>query len=100
MRDKTRKPGAAPITVEAKSRLARFVCQEKPKDGAHWSARELSRRFGASRAAVNAVLRERNLKPRLVKRFQFSTDRDFIYKPQGVVGLYLDPPRERNSALR
>jgi len=92
LKDKTRKPGTAPITVEVKNRLTRFVCQEKPKDGTHWSTRELSKRFGISHTAVNTILRERNLKPHLVKRFQFSTDKDFIYKLQDVVGLYLDPP--------
>jgi transposase len=92
LKDKTRKPGTAPITTEVKDELTRFVCQEKPKDGTHWSTRELSTRFGISHTAVNTILRERNLKPHLVKRFQFSGDKDFINKLQDVVGLYLDPP--------
>ena len=92
LKDKTRKPGTAPIPSEAKDRLTRFVCQEKPQDGTHWSTRELSKRFGISHTSVNTILRERNLKPHLVKRFQFSTDKDFIRKLQDVVGLYLNPP--------
>jgi len=92
LKDKTRKPGTAPIPSEAKDKLIRFVCQEKPKDGTHWSTRELSKRFGVSHTSVNTILRERNLKPHLVKRFQFSTDKDFINKLQDVVGLYLNPP--------
>jgi transposase len=92
LKDKTRKPGKSPITTEIKDELTRFVCQEKPKDGTHWSTRELSIRFGISHTAINTILRERNLKPHLVKRFQFSTDKDFINKLQDVVGLYLDPP--------
>jgi transposase len=92
LKDKTRKPGTAPIQAEVKDRLTRFVCQEKPKDMTHWSTRELSKRFGISHTAVNTILRERNLKPHLVKRFQFSTDKDFIRKLQDVAGLYLDPP--------
>jgi len=93
LKDKTRKPGTAPIQPEAKDKLTRFVCQEKPKDGTHWSTRELSKRFGISHTSVNTILRERNLKPHLVKRFQFSTDKDFISKLQDVVGLYLNPPK-------
>jgi transposase len=93
LKDKTRKPGIAPIPDEIKNQMIRFVCQEKPKNGTHWSTRELSKRFGVSHTAVNTILRERNLKPHLVKRFQFSTDKDFIYKLQDVVGLYLNPPQ-------
>ena len=92
LKDKTRKPGTAPIPSEAKDRLTRFVCQEKPQNGTHWSTRELSKHFGISHTSVNTILRERNLKPHLVKRFQFSTDKDFIRKLQDVVGLYLNPP--------
>jgi len=92
LKDKTRKPGTAPIQTEVKDQLTRFVCQEKPKNGTHWSTRELSKRFGISHTAVNTILRERNIKPHLVKRFQFSTDKNFIGKLQDVVGLYLNPP--------
>ena len=82
LQDKTRKPGTPPIPAAAKDELTRFVCQEKPRDGTHWSTRELSRRFKISHTAVNTILRERNLKPHLVKKFQFSTDKDFIRKGQ------------------
>jgi transposase len=92
LQDKTRKPGTAPIKAEVKDRLTRFVCQEKPKDGTHWSTRELSNHFGISHTSVNTILRERDIKPHLVKKFQFSTDKDFLHKLQDVVGLYLDPP--------
>jgi transposase len=90
--DKTRKPGKAPIPARLKNRLVRFVCQEKPKDGTHWSTRELSARFGISHTAVNTILREHGLKPHLVKRFQPSTDKEFESKLADVVRLYLDPP--------
>jgi transposase len=90
--DKTRKPGKAPISAELKNKLARFVCQEKPRDGTHWSTRELSGRFGISHTAVNTILNGYGLKPHLVKKFQFSTDKEFDSKLADVVGLYLDPP--------
>jgi transposase len=92
LKDKTRKPGIAPIPQELKDRITQFVCQEKPKDGTQWSTRELSTRFGISHTAVHTILRERNIKPHLVKHFQFSTDKEFINKLQDVVGLYLNPP--------
>ena len=73
-------------------RIRQFVCQEKPQDGTHWSTRELSKHFGISHTAVNRILKERNIKPHLVKKFQFSTDNEFESKLADVVGLYLAPP--------
>jgi transposase len=92
LRDKTRKPGKAPIAVEVKNELCRIVCNEKPESGTHWSTRELGKRMDISHGAVNVILRERGLKPHLVKKFQFSSDPDFEKKLEDVVGLYLDPP--------
>ena len=92
LHDKTRKPGKAPIQTALKNRLATFVCQEKPKDGTHWSTRELSIQFGISHTAVNTILNEYGIKPHLVKKFQFSTDKEFESKLADVVGLYLNPP--------
>ena len=90
--DKTRKPGIKPIPEEVKNKLIQFVCQEKPKDETHLSTRELGKRFSISHTAVNTILREHGLKPHLVKKFQFSTDKEFKSKLADVIGLYLDPP--------
>jgi transposase len=92
LKDKTRKPGTAPIPQDVKDTITRFVCQEKPENGTHWSTREVSKRFGISHTAVNTILRERGIKPHLVKKFQFSTDTEFEQKLKDVVGLYLEPP--------
>jgi len=90
--DKTRKPGIEPISDEVIAKLVQLVCREKPENGTHWSTRELAKRFGISHTSVNKILREYGLKPHLVKRFQFSTDKEFASKLADVVGLYLDPP--------
>ncbi|MDP7612011.1 MAG: IS630 family transposase [Nitrospinaceae bacterium] len=92
LNDKTRKAGKAPVPVEIKNEISRIVCQEKPKNASHWSTREIANRVGISHNAVAGVLRERNLKPHMVKRFQFSNDPEFEEKLADVVGLYLDPP--------
>lgn len=92
LKDKTRLPGKTPISVEVKNELCRIVCNEKPKNATHWSTRELAKRLGIGHASVNNILRERGLKPHLVKKFQFSTDPDFEKKLEDVVGLYLNPP--------
>jgi transposase len=92
IRDKTRKPGKAPISDEIKNEICKVVCTEKPKNSTYWSTRELAKRFGIGHATVNNILRERDLKPHLIKKFQFSNDPDFEKKLNDVVGLYLNPP--------
>jgi transposase len=41
---------------------------------------------------VSLILRERDIKPHLVKRFSFSNDPHFEEKLTDVVGLYMNPP--------
>jgi transposase len=78
--------------VETKNKLCAIACNEKPKDAAHWSVRSLAKRVGISKSAVNNILRERGIKPRLVETFQFSGDEKFEEKLNDVVGLYVNPP--------
>jgi transposase len=92
IRDKTRKPGKAPISEEKKNEICRIACQEKPPDETHWSTRKIGKRVGVGHAAVNRILRERDIKPHLVEKFQFSNDPDFESKLKDVVGLYMNPP--------
>jgi hypothetical protein len=47
---------------------------------------------GISKSSVNAILRERGIKPHLVETFQFSADELFEEKLRDVVGLYMNPP--------
>lgn len=92
LKDKTRLPGKKPISDEVKNEVCRIVCNEKPANATHWSTRELAKKIGISHVSINTILRERGLKPHLVKKFQFSTDTEFETKLKDVVGLYLDPP--------
>jgi transposase len=92
LKDKSRKPGKAPVSVETKNEICRIACNEKPKDATHWSVRSLAKRVGISKSAVNGILRERGIKPHLVETFQFSTDELFEEKLKDVVGLYMNPP--------
>ena len=92
LRDKTRKPGTAPIPEALKNSLVQFVCQTKPEHQTHWSTRELAEKYKISHTAVNKILGKYGIKPHLIKRFKFSTDKAFDTKLADVVGLYLDPP--------
>ena len=92
LKNRTKKPGKAPISDSVKNELCRIVCHEEPADATHWSTRELAKRLGIGQTAVSTILRERGLKPHLVRSFQFSTDPEFESKLEDVVGLYLNPP--------
>jgi transposase len=92
LRDKTRKPGKTPIDEALKNKICQTACHEKPKQATHWSVRELAKKFRVSKTSVNMILRERNIKPHLVKTFSFSTDEHFLEKLTDVTGLYLNPP--------
>jgi transposase len=90
--DKTRKPGKPPITEKLKNEICKTACAEKPADATRWSTRSLARKFGIGHDAVNRILRERGIKPHLVKKFNFNNDPRFEDKLTDVVGLYMNPP--------
>jgi transposase len=92
LKDKTRKPGKTPISVEKKNEICKIACTGKPKNATHWSVRSLAKQVGISKSSVNTILRERGIKPHLVETFQFSTDTEFESKLKDVVGLYMNPP--------
>jgi transposase len=92
LRDKTRKSGTPPISEAVKNRICTAACTERPENATHWSTRSLAKRFSVGKSTVNHILRERGIKPHLVKEFRFSTDRHFEGKLADVVGLYMNPP--------
>jgi transposase len=90
--DKTRNPGKAAISEDVKNEICKTACTEKPANATHWSSRSLAKKFGIGHDAVNRILRERGIKPHLVKKFSFSNDPDFAEKLNCVAGLYMNPP--------
>jgi transposase len=92
LKDKTRKPGKAPVSEETKNKLCTIACNEKTKDAAHWSVRSLAKRVGISKSAAANILWERGIKPHLVETFQFSSDEKVEEKLKDAVGLYMNPP--------
>jgi transposase len=92
VRDKTRKPGKAPISVELKNEIRGMACTVKPENAARRGTRSLAKRFKVSRGSVGRILRERGIKPHSVKRFSFSNDPQFVEKLTDVAGLYMNPP--------
>jgi hypothetical protein len=58
----------------------------------HWSVRRPAEKFGAGKTTVNALLREGDIKPRVVKTFKLGVDEHVEEKLTDVVGLYLNLP--------
>ncbi|GAB6391892.1 MAG: IS630 family transposase [Treponematales bacterium] len=92
LKDRTRPPGTAPISGELKNETAEAARKEKPENAAHRSARDSAKRFGISHTAVHAILPERGIKPRLVRKSNPSTDKEFGQKLKDAAGLCSDPP--------
>jgi hypothetical protein len=62
------------LSEELKNTIGETACLAKPQNATHWSVRSLAKKFGVSKTAVNTLLRERGIKPHLVKTCTFSTD--------------------------
>ena len=63
-----------------------------PQGLARWTCRSMARELGVSKATVQRVWSENEIKPHLTRVFKLSTDPDFEAKFWDVIGLYLNPP--------
>ena len=72
--------------------LVEATLRSKPEGATHWSCRTMARARGLSKATVNRVWQEYNLKPHRARSFKLSRDPRFLEKLTDVVGLYLRPP--------
>jgi transposase len=90
LRDKTRKPGRAPLSQRIVARvldLRRAAGRRHPLD---WPRHGQGRGdFATSRATD---LEKHGLQPHRLRSFKRSNDPDFAEKVEDVVGLYMDPP--------
>ena len=92
LRDKTRKPGKAPIAAETTARVVALTCTEPPHQATHWTGRAMAKAAGISHRSVQRIWAAHGLKPHRVKNFKLSNDPKFAAKVQDIVGLYVDPP--------
>jgi transposase/transposase-like protein len=65
-----------------------------PHGRGRWSCRTLANALGISKATVQRVWSENEIKPHLTRVFKLSTDPDFETKFWDVIGLYLNPPEQ------
>ena len=73
-----RHPGQKPSVRTAKlhAKVLNLVTRRKPKDGStHWSCRKLARELGVSKASVQRILVQADLRPHRLERYMASRAR-------------------------
>jgi len=81
-----------PISDERVARLVRKTLETKPKDGTHWSIRQMAEQTRISKSTVHRIWQIFGLEPHRQRHFKLSTDPFFVEKVRDIVGLYLNPP--------
>jgi transposase len=92
LRDKTRKPGRAPLSAEVVAKVLALTCSEPPDEATHWTGRAMAKAVGVSLRAVQRLWDAHRLQPHRLRTFKRSNDPQFAEKVEDVVGLYMDPP--------
>jgi hypothetical protein len=93
LRDKTRKPGKAPLSDAVAHRVVALTCAEPPGEASHWTGRMMAKAVGISLRSVQRIWTAHRLQPHRLRTFKRSRDPDFIAKREAIVGLYMAPPR-------
>jgi transposase len=92
LRDKTRKPGKAPLPAEIVQRVVDLALSPPPGETTHWTGRMLAKAVGASLRSVQRILEAHQLAPHRIRTFKVSKGPEFADKLRDIVGLYVDPP--------
>jgi len=92
LRDKTRKPGKAPVPEKTVVRVIALTVSPPPHQATHWTGRAMAKATGISLRSVQRIWEKHELQPHRIRSFKRSRDPNFELKLRDVVGLYLDPP--------
>src|SRR5205814_10374150 len=99
LRDKTRKPGKAPLAAETTAQVVALTCTEPPHQATHWTGRAMAKAIGISVGSVRRIWRAHKLQPHRLRTFKRSRDPSFATKLTDIVGLYVDPAGPRRGAV-
>jgi transposase len=92
VRDRTRKPGKAPVPPPVVERLIERTLGAPPGETTHWTSRAMAKVTGLAISTVQKIWRAHGLAPHRLRTFKLSRDPQFASKVRDVVGLYVDPP--------
>src|SRR6201993_1147409 len=88
LRDKTRKPGKAPIAAETAAQVVALTCTEPPHQATHWTDRAMAKAIGISLGSVQRIWQAPQLPAHRRRTFKRSRDPRFATKLTDIVGLY------------
>ena len=74
LRDKTRKPGRAPLPTGVVAKVLALTCSEPPGEATHWTGRAMAKAIGVSLRAVQRIWDAHRLQPHRVRTFKRSND--------------------------
>lgn len=80
------------ISEERVAQLVRKTLETKPKDGTHWSVRQMAHATRMPKSTVHRIWQAFALEPHRQRHFKLSNDPFFVEKVRDIVGLYLNPP--------
>ena len=82
---------ARPISDERVAGLVRKTLETKPKEGTHWSIRQMADQTRISKSTVHRIWQIFGLEPHRQRHFKLSTDPFFVEKVRDIVGLFKSP---------
>jgi putative transposase len=80
------------VSDERVARLVQKTLNSKPKDGTHWSVRQVAAETRLSKSTVHRIWQAFGLEPHRQRHFKLSNDPFLVEKVRDIVGLYLHPP--------
>jgi transposase len=92
LRDRTRKPGKAPVAAALVAALIERTLGPPPGETTHWTSRAMAGVMGLAVSTVQKIWRAHGLAPHRLRIFKLSRDPQFAARLRDVVGLYVDPP--------
>jgi transposase len=92
LRDKTRKPGKAPLPPEKVGEIVDLTLGAPPGEATNWTLRSMAKTAGVGATSVFRIWKAHALTPHRIEVFKLSNDPDFAEKFLDIVGLYVDPP--------
>ena len=92
LRDKTRKPGEAPIAADIAARVVALTCTEPAHQPTLWTGRAMAKATGLCSRSAQRIWQAHQLQPHRIRTLQRSRDPSFAAKLNNIVGLYVDPP--------
>jgi transposase len=80
LRDKTRKPGKAPLAADTTAQVVALTCTAPPHQATHWTGRAMAKAIGISVGSVQRIWRAHKLQPHRLRTFKRSRDPSFGYQ--------------------